>query len=114
MGKVSSDLVLLLNSLYSNSRALELAIQYKTHVDTVLAYRQKYLEELGCEEIIKKFQQYNEKVIDKQTRSKYILSLIRLLLIGRKYKLKYQQNVIKYSEIDIKHNITNWNNIIVI
>lgn len=73
MGKVSSDLLLLLNSLHSNSRALELAIQYKTHVDTVLAYRQKYLEELGCEEIIKKFQQYNEKVIDKQTRSKYIL-----------------------------------------
>ena len=28
-------------------RALELAIKHKTHVDTVLAFRQKYLQEFG-------------------------------------------------------------------
>ena len=44
------------------SRALELAVKYKTHVDTVLAFRQKYLEDMGMEETVKKFKQYSEKV----------------------------------------------------
>lgn len=40
-----------------------MAIRHKTHVDTVLAFRQKYLEELDSKETVKKFQQYTEKVI---------------------------------------------------
>ncbi len=43
-------------------RALELAVKHKTHVDTVLAFRQKYLQDLGLEETAKKFQQYTDKV----------------------------------------------------
>ena len=43
-------------------RALELAVKYKTHVDTVLAFRQKYLKELGCKETVTKLQQYSDKV----------------------------------------------------
>lgn len=44
------------------SRALELAVKHKTHVDTVLAFRQKYLKDLNCEESLKKFKQYSLQV----------------------------------------------------
>ena len=44
------------------SRALELAVKHKTHVDTVLAFRQKYLKDLNCEESLKKFKQYSQQV----------------------------------------------------
>uniref|UniRef100_T1JAI6 Uncharacterized protein n=1 Tax=Strigamia maritima TaxID=126957 RepID=T1JAI6_STRMM len=40
-------------------RALDLAIRYKTHVDTVLAYRQKYLDKFERKEIIKQFLQFS-------------------------------------------------------
>jgi len=43
-------------------RALELAIKHKTHVDTVLAFRHRHLEEIGWKENLPKFQQYSEKV----------------------------------------------------
>lgn len=43
-------------------RALELAVQHKTHVDTVLAYRQRYLSELGLKETDSKFAQLADKV----------------------------------------------------
>ena len=39
-------------------RALELAVKHKTHVDTVLAYRQKYLQDFGLEESDNVFIQY--------------------------------------------------------
>ena len=45
------------------SRALELAVKHKTHVDTVLAFRQKYLKDLNSEESLKKFKQYSQQVI---------------------------------------------------
>ena len=38
-----------------NYRALQLAMKYKTHVDTVLAFRAKYLSDSGCPENIKTF-----------------------------------------------------------
>ncbi|XP_065841132.1 intraflagellar transport protein 80 homolog [Oscarella lobularis] len=41
--------------LHNWTRALKLAIQYKTHVDTVVAYRQKYLTEFGKKESNKTF-----------------------------------------------------------
>lgn len=43
-------------------RALELAIKHKTHVDTVLAYRQKYLDNFGRVEKSKRFLQYTQGV----------------------------------------------------
>lgn len=48
--------------LFNWERALELAVKYKTHVDTVLAFRQKYLKELGCKETVTKLQQYSDKI----------------------------------------------------
>lgn len=39
-------------------RALELAVKHKTHVDTVLAYRKKYLENFDKEETNKRYLQY--------------------------------------------------------
>lgn len=44
------------------SRALELAVKHKTHVDTVLAYRHKFLQKFGRKETNKRFLQYAEGV----------------------------------------------------
>ncbi|XP_066565455.1 intraflagellar transport protein 80 homolog isoform X1 [Amia ocellicauda] len=49
-------------NLYNWDRALELAVKHKTHVDTVLAYRQKYLDDFGKKETNKRFLQYSEGV----------------------------------------------------
>jgi intraflagellar transport protein 80 len=48
--------------LFNWERALELAVQHKTHVDTVLYFRAKYLKNLGRFEGNKKFIQYSEQV----------------------------------------------------
>lgn len=48
--------------LFSWERALELAVKHKTHVDTVLAYRQKFLQTFGRKETNKRFLQYAEGV----------------------------------------------------
>ncbi|KAM8954240.1 intraflagellar transport protein 80 homolog [Pelodytes ibericus] len=47
---------------YNWERALELAVKHKTHVDTVLAYRQKYLDDFSKKEINKRFLQYAQGV----------------------------------------------------
>uniref|UniRef100_A0A8C6HZ14 Intraflagellar transport 80 n=1 Tax=Mus spicilegus TaxID=10103 RepID=A0A8C6HZ14_MUSSI len=47
-------------NLYNWERALELAVKYKTHVDTVLAYRQKFLDTFGKQETNKRYLQYAE------------------------------------------------------
>ena len=45
-----------ISSLHSISyRALQLALKHKTHVDTVLAFREKYLSEVCHQETIKSF-----------------------------------------------------------
>ncbi|NXQ68366.1 IFT80 protein, partial [Quiscalus mexicanus] len=49
-------------SLYNWERALELAVKHRTHVDTVLAYRQKFLEDFGKKETNQRFLQYAEGV----------------------------------------------------
>ena len=41
--------------LFRWDRAFELAVNHKTHLDTVLAYRKRYLERVGKEETNKKF-----------------------------------------------------------
>ena len=46
--------------MYKWQRALDLALKYKVHVPTVLAYRQRYLEEFGKTESLSKFQQQGE------------------------------------------------------
>ncbi|XP_074535318.1 intraflagellar transport protein 80 homolog isoform X2 [Halichoeres trimaculatus] len=48
--------------LFNWERALELAVKHKTHVDTVLAYRQKFLKNFGRKETNKRFLQYAEGV----------------------------------------------------
>ncbi|XP_060098406.1 intraflagellar transport protein 80 homolog isoform X2 [Heteronotia binoei] len=47
-------------NLYNWERALELAVKHKTHVDTVLAYRQKFLGDFGKKETNQRFLQYAE------------------------------------------------------
>lgn len=49
-----------MSSLLFSSRALELAVKHKTHVDTVLAYRQKFLDDFGRKETNQRFLQYAE------------------------------------------------------
>ncbi|KAJ8256291.1 hypothetical protein COCON_G00184430 [Conger conger] len=49
-------------NLYNWDRALELAVKHKTHVDTVLAYRRRFLQDFSKEETNKRFLQYSEGV----------------------------------------------------
>ncbi|KAL2911875.1 hypothetical protein HK105_208658 [Polyrhizophydium stewartii] len=49
-------------NLFNWDRALELALKYKTHVDTVLYFREKYLRALGRAENNKRFLQYAQGV----------------------------------------------------
>ena len=48
--------------LYRWDKALEIAINNKTHVDTVIAYRQRFLEQYQKEETLDKFKQYNKDI----------------------------------------------------
>lgn len=48
--------------LFNWERALELAVKHKTHVDTVLAFREKFLQKFGRKETNKRFLQYSEGV----------------------------------------------------
>lgn len=49
-------------NLFRWNRALDLAIKHKAHIDTVLAYRQKYLQSFEREEVNQKFLQYFKQV----------------------------------------------------
>ncbi|KAJ3216152.1 Intraflagellar transport protein 80 [Dinochytrium kinnereticum] len=49
-------------NLFNWDRALELAVKYKTHVDTVLYFRDKYLQGMSRKETIKQFLQYSQTV----------------------------------------------------
>jgi len=54
--------------LFRWDRALDLAIKHKTHVDSVLAFRQKYLEDWKKDEDNERFKEYmNEVQIDWET-----------------------------------------------
>jgi len=44
--------------MYKWERALEIAVNNKTHVDTVIAYRKRFLEQYGKEETHERFKQY--------------------------------------------------------
>lgn len=49
-------------NLFRWQRALDLAVKHKVHIDTVLAYRQKYLQSFEREETNQKFLQYFKQV----------------------------------------------------
>ncbi len=49
-------------NLYRWNRALDIALKFKTHIDTVMAYRQQYLDEFDKKENIQRFQQYASQV----------------------------------------------------
>ncbi|KAI8852661.1 WD40-repeat-containing domain protein [Chytridium lagenaria] len=49
-------------NLFNWDRALEIAVKYKTHVDTVLYFRDKYLQGMNRKETIKQFLQYGQTV----------------------------------------------------
>ncbi len=53
---------MLLRMLSSFIRALELAVKHKTHVDTVIAYRNKHLNSCGKNEDNKRFLQFAQGV----------------------------------------------------
>jgi intraflagellar transport protein 80 len=44
--------------LYRWDRAMDIAVQNKTHVDTVIAYRQRFLQQYGREENNERMKQY--------------------------------------------------------
>lgn len=48
--------------LFKWHRALDLAAKYRTHVDTVLAYRARFMRQLGKAEGDPKFLQYGKEV----------------------------------------------------
>ncbi len=48
--------------LYKWDRALEIAVQNKTHIDTVIAYRQRFLERQGKAESNERFIQYSKDI----------------------------------------------------
>uniref|UniRef100_A0A0K0EJI1 Intraflagellar transport protein 80 homolog n=1 Tax=Strongyloides stercoralis TaxID=6248 RepID=A0A0K0EJI1_STRER len=57
--------ILLNIQMYRWERALQLALQYNMHIDTVLGYRQRYLEDIGVEETNEKIlQQYSQVEVD--------------------------------------------------
>ena len=49
-------------NLYRWDRALKLAVDYGTHVDTVLAYREKYLKNAGLTEVNSRFIELSKDV----------------------------------------------------
>ncbi|CAM9334837.1 unnamed protein product, partial [Discosporangium mesarthrocarpum] len=48
--------------LFRWTRALAIAVKGRTHVDTVLGYRQRYLERIGKKETEPQFLQYAQEV----------------------------------------------------
>lgn len=48
--------------MYKWDRALEIAVNNKTHVDTVIAYRKRFLEQYGKEETNDRFKQYSRDI----------------------------------------------------
>lgn len=78
---------------YRWSRALDIALKFRTHVDTVLAYRQRFLEQFNKRESDQQFIQYASQVCT-VIACNIILSdtglamICRLLLIGMRSWLK--------------------------
>ncbi|KAI9344345.1 WD40-repeat-containing domain protein [Obelidium mucronatum] len=54
--------IMLSVNLFRWERALELAVKHKTHVDTVLYFREKYLKQINRKEFIKGYIQYSQGI----------------------------------------------------
>ncbi len=67
-------------NLFRWNRALDLAIKHKQHIETVLAYRQKHLDEFEKDETDQRFLQYFNQVSLNLIRIfnnlKYLLELL--------------------------------------
>lgn len=61
-GKLIYRAIKLNINLFRWDRALNLAVMHKTHIDTVLGYRKKYLESVGLEETNSKFMELSREV----------------------------------------------------
>jgi hypothetical protein len=62
---------------FACSRALELAIKHKTHVDTVLFFRKKYLDTFDKPETNPKFLQFKDEVRNSYTQPNiFIIAVI--------------------------------------
>lgn len=48
--------------MYKWERALEIAITQSTHVDTVIAYRKRFLEQYNKQETIARFNELNSEI----------------------------------------------------
>lgn len=48
--------------LYRWEKALDIAVNNKTHIDTVIAYRKRFLEQYSKEETNEKFKQYSSQI----------------------------------------------------
>ena len=62
-------------------RALELAVKHKTNVDTVLAHRQRYLDNFDKKETNKRFLQYAEGVSNNNNNNNNYSMLLNALHI---------------------------------
>jgi len=52
--------------LYRWDRALELSVKYQVHLDTVIGYRQRYIEQFDKKETNAKYQKYASEVSDRK------------------------------------------------
>jgi intraflagellar transport protein 80 len=67
-------------SLFRWNRALDIAVKHKSHVDTVLGYRQKHLDEFGKKETNQRFLQVADKVSCTVVRGGYMLYSFPIIL----------------------------------
>jgi intraflagellar transport protein 80 len=73
--------------LYKWERALELALRYKTHIDTVMAYRSKYLVNFNKTETNEQFLKLAESVF----HVLFYTNKTKIEVDWQKIKLKIQQ-----------------------
>jgi len=75
--------------LYRWNRALDLAVKQKVHVDTVLAYRQKYLDSFERTENLPKFQQLSKqvRVEERGTLTLYVFIHLYIYNVAGKLRL---------------------------
>ena len=58
-----------------------MAIKHKTHIDTVLAFREQYLQDVGCQETLQQFMQYAGKVMYNVKSDIYLYMYIHIHII---------------------------------
>jgi len=92
-GKLIYRAIKLNVNLFRWDRALNLALTHKTHIDTVVAYRRKYLEAACLDETNSKFIQYMKEVNRIKLKIFWIIFLI--LYVKRFFKIFLFINLLK-------------------